>query len=207
MTPTVQSVEIELVPELLQIFSLPLQQGVEVEVQVGCSIRQLLREQFGISNEYQKERITTLFLNSRAVDDAATALVGDGAVLALSGAMPGLVGATMRSGGYYAAMRGAMTYQAKTADSSAQRGRIKIKLFNLLLSEIGPRILTHGILLDGRTFKDFLQAQPSDFSARGCRLNGRITTISALKDTDFITNDTQVRLKIYFGDTEDADYR
>ncbi len=103
--------EVQLAPELLSFFFPLLQQGVEVEVETGCSLKQLLIEQFGISADYIASRITTLFLNSRAVDDAATALVHDGAVLALSGAMPGLVGATMRSGGFYAAMRGAMTYQ------------------------------------------------------------------------------------------------
>ncbi len=126
--PTEPSVELQLPPELLRIFFPLLQEGVEVDIAAGCSIKQLLTEQFGIPAEYIASRITTLFLNSRAVDNAATALVQDGAVLALSGAMPGLVGATMRSGGFYAAMRGAMTYRNDTEGPKAARGRIKLKI-------------------------------------------------------------------------------
>ncbi len=138
------SLEVQLAPELLRIFFPLLQQGVEVEVETGCTLKQLLIEQFGIPADYIASRITTLFLNNRAVDDAATAMVHDGAVLALSGAMPGLVGATMRSGGFYAAMRGAMTYHNEAELPTHRQGRIRLKLFNLLLDELGPRVLGRG---------------------------------------------------------------
>ncbi|WP_054693113.1 hypothetical protein [Desulfosarcina cetonica] len=82
---------------------LPLmQKGVGLPAQIGCTIRQFLCDQLGISDAYLDQRIQTLFLNARPVDDVDGAILQDGATLALSAAMPGLLGATMRKGGHYA---------------------------------------------------------------------------------------------------------
>ena len=102
MAQNVRSIEIELPPELLRVFFPYLQAGVEVEVRVGSTIKLLLTEQFGIAADYLTNRITTVFLNHKAVDKVETAVVRDGAVLALSGAMPGLVGAKAGFTGVYA---------------------------------------------------------------------------------------------------------
>jgi hypothetical protein len=143
-----------------------LQQGVGVTVRVGCTLEELLTGQWGIGAEYLAGRITTIFLNSRAIDDVATAMIGDGGVLALSGAMPGLVGATMRRGGFYAAMRGAMTYQEAVA-AGPGIGTIRVKLFNLLLPELGPGFLRRGILLDAATAASFFR-EKADWFWTGC---------------------------------------
>lgn len=166
-----KTIEVIFAPELIRIFFPLFQQGVEVDVEVGCSVRKMLTEQFGISADYITNRITTLFLNSRAVDDASTALVDNGAVLALSGAMPGLVGATMRSGGYYAAMRSSISFQSSGVPE-AKKGTIKVKLFNLLLDELGPRILLRGIRLSAEKFKSFLDTQP-DLRLGKCWVDGQ----------------------------------
>ncbi len=79
-----------------------LQEGVAISAQVGCTLADLLGEQFALDREYVAARITTIFMDNRPVDDINVAMVHDGAKIALSGAMPGLVGATMRSGGFYA---------------------------------------------------------------------------------------------------------
>ena len=49
-------------------------------------------------------------LDGKPVDDIGAALVQDGSTLALSAAMPGLVGATLRRGGAYSSFRSAITY-------------------------------------------------------------------------------------------------
>jgi hypothetical protein len=94
--------EDELIPRFFQL----LQQGFAVKVQAGCSVKTLLCEQLGLSPEYLEERIQTIFLDGRPVDDVNSAIIEDGSTLALSAAMPGLAGATLRKGGYYAPMRG-----------------------------------------------------------------------------------------------------
>lgn len=73
--------------------------GFQVDLPVACSVRELLCGQLGVAPEYLEGRIQTIFLNSRPVDDPATATVTPGATLALSGPMPGLAGAICRKGG------------------------------------------------------------------------------------------------------------
>ncbi len=196
-----RSVEVTLAPELLRIFFPLLQEGVEIEVETGCSVKELLTGQLGISAEYIAKRITTLFLNHRAVDNTVTSLVHDGAVLALSGAMPGLVGATMRSGGYYAAMRGAMTYHEDSEVPIARTGRIRLKLFNLLLDELGARVLGRGILIAPERLRDFFGTQPETFRPRGCWLDGRkIPPEQFLQETIQVEAGKRLQLKVYFRD-------
>lgn len=195
-----RSIEVHLHTELLRLFYPLFQEGVEVEVEVGCSIKELLTDQFGIASDYITGRITTLFLNHRAVDDAATALIQDGAVLALSGAMPGLVGATMRSGGHYAAMRGAMTFRNEAIPESC-RGTIKLKLYNLLLAELGPRLLTRGILLTAERLSKFLSEWPERLRVKGYRIDGLKQPVERFRlGTDFPDGKERLKLKVDFGD-------
>ncbi len=197
-----RSLEVQLAPELLNIFFPLLQQGVEVEVETGGNLKQMLIEQFGIPADYIASRITTLFLNYKAVDDAATALIHDRAVVALSGAMPGLVGATMRSGGFYAAMRGAMTYHNEAEVPAAKRGRIRLKLFNLLLDELGPRILSRGVVLDAAQLRAFLAELPAEFRFRGCWLDGRPLAVEPRRALpELPADDELLKLKVQFGES------
>ncbi len=199
--PIDRTIELQLHPQQLGMFFPLLMEGVEVDIVTGSSVKQLLIEQFGISADYICSRITTLFLNSRAVDNAATALVLDGASLALSGAMPGLVGATMRSGGFYAAMRGAMTHHNDEQIPLAKRGRIKLKLFNLLLHELGPRILARGIVLNSQRLQSLLAAQPADFRPLSLQLDGRPLAVEHLRAERLPLEAGQpLKLKAYFGD-------
>ena len=196
-----RSIEVQLAPELLRIFFPLFQEGVGIEVEAGCSIRKLLIEQFGIAAEYISSRITTVFLNNRAVDNMDSGQIYDGAVLALSGAMPGLVGATMRSGGFYAAMRGGMTYQNEAAAPEVKTGAIKLKLFNLLLPELGPRLLQRGILLPAARWQEFLARQPEELRVRGYWLDGRSLPVDQLRAGKNLPVSTEViKLKVYFGD-------
>lgn len=188
MTEAAPHLHLTLFPEQLPAFFPLLQQGVLVRAVVGCSVSDLLVQQFGIEPEYIRSRITTLFLNSRAIDKAEETVVGDGAVLALSGAMPGLVGATMRSGGYYAAMRSNISYQGAEEKELVREGTIRLKLFNLLLSELGGVVLRHGILLPGPTLLAFFAEQPQNFwqDCREALLNGQLLAQSSLKNGDFM---------------------
>lgn len=159
-----------------------LQSGVRVICRPGVTLEELLVGQWGIEAEYVSRRITTLFLNSRAVDSVAASVVQGGATVALSGAMPGLVGATMRAGGFYAAMRGAMTYRDDGVNLGSDVAWVKVKLFNLLLSELGPGFLSRGIILTGAELAALItsgELPPEVFSALPS-LNGRTLSTDAL---------------------------
>lgn len=145
-----------------------LQQGFMVEAQVGCNVKTLLCEQLGISPEYLDERIQTIFLDGRSVDNVNSTIIRNGSTLTLSAAMPGLVGATLRKGGYYASMRRQISHGENTRPESLEEGMIVLKFFNLLLKELGPTFLNRGIWLDGEILEDFFKRQPNDFWA-GCK--------------------------------------
>jgi hypothetical protein len=154
-------------PELLKEFFPLFQMGVRVNARVGCSIAMLLCEGFGLDEGYVERRITTIFLDSRPIDDVHRATVKDGSTIALSGAMPGLVGATMRCGGYYAAMRGVITHREGDEAGMEQGGTVRIKLFNLLLPELAPVFLGQGIILGADDLRAYLAGRPDPF-LRGC---------------------------------------
>lgn len=103
-----------------------------------------------------KARIQTIFLNGKPVDNLATANIQDGDCLAFSAAMPGLVGATMRSGGILAGFRHSISHRPADVQSNAQGGILLIKLFNLLIKELGPRFLQQGILPDATELRNLL---------------------------------------------------
>ena len=91
-------------------FSPVLAKGFVVKIQVGCTVRELVCDQFGLSVDYLENRIQTIFLDGKAVDNVNTAVVRQDSTLALSAAMPGLAGATLRRGGFFAAMRSQITH-------------------------------------------------------------------------------------------------
>ncbi len=143
-----------------------LQQGVQVKAKVGCSIQSLLCDQFGLMPDYLSDRINTIFLNGKPVDEVKTAIVNEGATLALSAAMPGLVGATFRKAGCLASFRGTITHKSDENETgTCHEGSITLKLFNLLLKEMGPLILERGFWVSGLALFDLLQTHQGDEGA------------------------------------------
>jgi hypothetical protein len=139
------------------------QEGFQVAAKVGCDIQSLLCEQFGLMPDYLANRISTIFLNGKPLDDVSSAVIMDGATLALSAAMPGLVGATFRKAGHLAAFRGSITYQKKDdAPITAHDGFVTLKLFNLLIGEMGPQFLERGIWVNGRVLRGFFDMHQAD---------------------------------------------
>ncbi|MCD6271374.1 MAG: hypothetical protein J7K30_00670 [Deltaproteobacteria bacterium] len=90
-------------------------------------------------------------------------LVNDGAVLALSAAMPGVMGACLRKGGLYAPMRSNISLKKRASDITRQYGEVVIKLFNLVLKELGPVFLEDGILACGDKVRELLSKRQDEF--------------------------------------------
>ena len=144
------------------------QQGVIVKILTGWTIKDLLSLHLEIPAEYVENRIQTIFLDGKAVDNLREAKVRDGSILALSAAMPGLVGATLRRGGAFASLRRSITFSEGGQVIPQKEGRIVIKLFNLLVPELGPRLLAKGIWLKGEDLNRFLGGLKKEFW-EGCR--------------------------------------
>ena len=62
-----------------------LQKGFLTEIDTGCSVRELLCTQWKLSEEYVDQRISTLFIDGKPLDDLDAAVVEEGATLALHG--------------------------------------------------------------------------------------------------------------------------
>jgi len=156
-------------------FLFPLfQKGVWVKAETGSSIRSFLCDQLNFPEEYVGKRIQTFFLGGKAVDDIDSALVHDGSVLALSAALPGLLGATLRRGSYYAEMRSTISYKEENQGEISHQGWVGIKLFNLLIPEMAPFLLKGGVWIERKDFHELIEKLPSRFWS-GCvesRLNG-----------------------------------
>ena len=161
----------------LAAFAPLLQRGIILRARVGGNVLDLLSGQFGIDRSYVEERITTLFVNSKAIDGLETTYVNDGSVLALSAAMPGLVGATMRRGGRLAAMRGDMTYRQEQPAGTDATGRVRIKLFNMVLFELGSLFLGRGFYLPASELAELLRERSANFWQSLIRLEWNETQI------------------------------
>lgn len=173
----------QLLPRFLKL----LEQGFFVKTQAGCSIKDLLCEQLQIEEEYLDKRIQTLFLNGKAVDDVERAYLQDNATLALSAAMPGLVGATFRKGGTFAPMRNTISYDAGISIKGEGEAWAKLKLFNMVLKELGPIFLANGVWIHKDKFNKFLAKYLTEIKA-ACslfQLDGENVDISSLENLNW----------------------
>jgi hypothetical protein len=133
-----------------QMFFPLLREGVDVRVEVGKSVFEILRDDLQIPEDSIQKEVQSLFLDHHPVDDLDTPVLKPGSVLSLSAAMPGLIGACMRRGGTYAGLRQGISWSGeKGGRSQPQTGYIRVKLFNFLAPRIGPLLLSRGVRVEG----------------------------------------------------------
>lgn len=149
--------------KIIQILYPILQKGFCVKALTGVSIRRLLEDQFKLSSDFVDVKISTVFLNGKAVDNIDSAIVTDNCELALSGAMPGFVGAAMRRGGYYSSMRAAVSHIEQISKPPIQEGIVRIKLYNTLIPPLGLEFAQRGIIVSKTDASGLLDAQLSPF--------------------------------------------
>ena len=184
-------------PKLIPLFFQLLGQGFSVNIHSGVTVKDLLCKQLGIHKDYLDQRIQTIFLNAKVVDDVNTAIVAEGATLALSGAMPGLVGAILRGGGYYAAMRNQLSHRESQTSSQVQSAKITLKLMNIVAKELGPIFLQRGIRLNGQTLREFIERRMDDLKAgcMVCELDHKPIEFTSLTGIDWSAD--MVLLQVY----------
>lgn len=148
-----------------------LQEGFMLPAMTGTSIREVLCNQWGVENEYLDQRINTVFLDGKPVDNVDSGIIVDGSVLALSASMPGFVGAALRKGGFYAPMRSGITYTESMATDVHTRCIFTLKLFNLVAEELGSNFLMKGVWLPSASFREFLSRHEKSLSDRSSGWN------------------------------------
>jgi hypothetical protein len=160
-----------------------IQKDCFVKIETGSSLRNVLCEQFGITPEYVKGEIKVFFLDNSPVDDLDEAIIKDGATVALSAAMPGLVGASMRQGGL-SWMRAGITYHEDGQDQGKNRGVIQLKLFNKVMADLGESFLRRGVYVKSGVLAANLARFSADFWLDFGEItkNGECVTYSTLSD-------------------------
>jgi hypothetical protein len=136
-----------------------LEQGFRINGKIGESVKEFLINRLGLEKEYLDNRIQTIFLDGRPVDDMDHAYIRQGSVVALSAAMPGLVGSTLRRGGRYASMRSGISGHTESKPVSNESVQVTVKLFNLVGKELGKGLLQQGIRISGDQLYRILSGQ------------------------------------------------
>ena len=180
-------------------FFLMLQQGVTIRRRVGCSVDAFLRKELEVGPA-AIEKIQSIMLDGKPVDDIGTALLHDGSVLALSAAMPGLVGATLRRDGAYSSLRSAITYHETGQTCDPAEGWVNIKLFNLLMAELGPGLLRQGVLVKTADLADLLVERSPEFRQEcSVTLGGKPIDIGMLKGNAELAGKDRILLTVTHG--------
>lgn len=142
-----------------------LSRGCFVRVTTGASLRGLLLDQFRVSPIYVEKEIKIVFLDSSPVDDLDGAVVRDGATVALSAAMPGLVGAAMRRDGP-SWLRASITHHETDVERPVAQGRVLLKLFNQVMADLGAGFFERGVYVLAAELAVFLERFDEPFWRR-----------------------------------------
>jgi len=152
------TLHIQLPPSAVDQFIPFFGSGVGIVSETGIPLMSLLCHQLGIDRQYVDQRIQTVFVNGRAVDRIDQVKLPANAVVALSAAMPGLVGAAFRKQGLLAGFRKDISHvHTLSIQDAHQQTVITLKLFNLVAKELGPGLLQRHIWVKGKILADFLQ--------------------------------------------------
>ncbi len=154
-----------------------------MKARIGVSLQDFLSDHLGLSPEYVRDRVKTIFLDGKSIDDLDGTMIRDGSMLALSAAMPGLAGAVLRRGSFFAGLRSRVEEQSQGPSEKREEGFVHLKLFNLLLPEIGLLLLRKGIFTSKDEFREFW-GHFSDEHRQGwekARVNGKECEIQSLE--------------------------
>ncbi len=159
---TQEGILVEADPSAPGIFFPLLQRGVRIKTERGSSIKALLCDTMGVSPEYVDQRIQTIFLDGKPVDDPASTVLQEGSRIALSAAMPGLAGATLRRDGFFAVMRSQITHRPEHSAGTREMCFVMVRLFNLVIKELAPKVLAAGIWITGDELRELLERSSPD---------------------------------------------
>ena len=124
--------------------SLLLQQGVYVKLPDTVSVSGFICSLFEIYPEVLKRQFQTLILNNEVVDRPDETRLRPGDTLILSGAMPGLVGAMLRSDSPLKSMRSTITFGKMQNLPEPGTDMVCLKLFNTVLKNYRTKMIDHG---------------------------------------------------------------
>ncbi len=125
--------------------------GIGITFTPGSTLHDVLCDRLAIPPSYLTNRIQTILVNGHAIDEPKEVYLSHGDTVALSAAMPGLVGTTLKRGSHLAAMRRDITLKTEirvTANGSSSI--LTLKLFNMVAAELGSGILSGQVYVRSR---------------------------------------------------------
>ena len=177
--PDIQTVPVH-IPNANPAWRLLLQSGVGVACTVGIPFARLLRDELGLSDE-QLRPVDALLLDGMPVDEPETAIVPDGARIALAAGLPGIAGLAMKSGSAVRALRSGITHTGGDAPRP-RPGTILLSLYSLVLPLLGGHMLQRGVLVEPSQLVRYARFAPDDRA----ELNdgtGRVLSMPELEQT------------------------
>lgn len=153
-----------------------LERGVYLTGRDGSSMADFMVQDLGLTPEFVEQNVQTVFLNYSPVDDFTTSRIHEGSVVALSAALPGLVGAVMRKSGFLASLRQGITKGGELGvQETGKPVTVRVKAFNLLLAPLSRLFFRKGVLLPMREAGELLRSLPDDFwsACAGVEIKGQ----------------------------------
>lgn len=129
--------------------SLLLQQGVWFDLGGRETLADFACTLLNIDLPAFRREVSTIMLNNGVVDEPEKTLLSPGDTLILSGAMPGLVGAMLRSDSPIKVMRDTISGTRRSTGDLAGEGRILVKFFNTVLRNHKQDLIRRGFYVDG----------------------------------------------------------
>ncbi len=159
----------------------------------GDSIYSFLLSLPGFTEDYLLREVQTIFYNGDALDDLDSELAGSFATIALGSAMPGLAGAIMKKGSVCGAFR-----KTRTVQNVSRQGdpvQVRVKLFNTIARDRGPRLFNTGLRLDTHDLILFLELRPRLMDAFSDIIFDN-TQIAPEKLFESLSSVAQIRLEV-----------
>ena len=196
----------------MSIFFPILQQGFMVRVHGGFSVKKILCKDLNIEPNLIEKRVKTIFLNQKPVDDIDRTIIKKNATLALSSALPGLAGATMRMNGVLSSFRKNISHDIENIENTPLNNEgneghddheecfITLKLFNLMIKDLGPYFLSRGIWLKSNILRNLFKNRLADLR-KGCqfaKLDGKKIDLDKLFKIQWDQKESILLLKIDF---------
>ena len=133
------------------------QAGVWVPLERPCSVYGFLHGALGVDDAFILSRIQTILLNSKVVDDMDGAWLRPGSRLALSAAMPGVVGAALRRNGLFARLREGIRCQAAEREEEGGCFWLELHVYNSMIAALALPLLACGFALEENRMPDALR--------------------------------------------------
>jgi len=167
-----------------------LQMGFLLPVPAGSSVKTVL-DAAGFSPRYLEDKVKTIFLDGTAVDNLDAERIKKGSVIALSAAMPGLVGAIFRKDSPISGLRSNVGKRADERSIQDADALVLLKMFNVIAEEMGPELLRSGLIVSGKNLENFLvnRRELLEKAILDVELDGDPLGLQALFNTGFANSE------------------